>query len=54
MERIEASRADVFTCIVCVQETVQGWLALINRIHPARKQLAAYARFQPSPLWPFF
>ena len=48
LKRIESNRADIFTCIVCVQETVQGWLALIHQNKSARKQLPAYARFQRS------
>jgi tRNA(fMet)-specific endonuclease VapC len=38
--------ADVFLSIISVQESVQGWLALINRKKSGREQLHAYARFQ--------
>ena len=46
--RIEASGADVFLTIISVQESVQGWLGLINRQKPGRGQLQGYARFQHS------
>ncbi len=53
-------RADVFTCIVAVEETVQGWLALLKRHAPGRAQMAIYARLQSSieallqlPILPF-
>ena len=44
--RIEEHHADVFISIISVQESVQGWLALINRKAPGREQMHAYARFQ--------
>jgi tRNA(fMet)-specific endonuclease VapC len=44
--RIQSHKADVFITIVSVQESVQGWLALINRKKPGGEQLQAYARFQ--------
>lgn len=46
MARIEEQDTDVFTCIVAVEETCQGWLALLHRQRAGRDQLAAYARFQ--------
>jgi tRNA(fMet)-specific endonuclease VapC len=46
--RIERQQADVFISIVSVQESVQGWLALINRERPGRDQVRPYARFQKS------
>lgn len=46
--RIEDTQADVFISIISVQESVQGWLALINRKKSGREQLHAYARFQNS------
>jgi tRNA(fMet)-specific endonuclease VapC len=46
--RIEEAQADVFISIISVQESVQGWLALINRKKSGREQLHAYARFQQS------
>jgi tRNA(fMet)-specific endonuclease VapC len=46
--RIEEAQADVFISIISVQESVQGWLALINRKKSGRKQLHACARFQQS------
>ena len=44
--RIESHQADVFISVVSVQESVQGWLVLINRKRPGREQVHAYARFQ--------
>jgi len=44
--RIENCQADVFISIVSVQESVQGWMALINRKRAGREQVRAYARFQ--------
>jgi tRNA(fMet)-specific endonuclease VapC len=46
--RIETRGADVFISIISVQESVQGWLSLINRKKAGRDQLHAYARFQQS------
>ena len=40
--RVDKHQADVFPCIVAVEETVQGWLAVINRCEAGRKQVAAY------------
>lgn len=48
LDRLEASGAEVFTCIVAVEETCQGWLALLHRQKPGRDQLQAYAKFQQS------
>jgi tRNA(fMet)-specific endonuclease VapC len=47
-QRIERRRADVFISIISVQESVQGWTALINRKRPGSEQVHAYARFQKS------
>jgi tRNA(fMet)-specific endonuclease VapC len=44
--RIQERQADVFTCIPAVEETMRGWLALLHRQSPGRKQLRAYADFQ--------
>lgn len=46
LRRIEKSKADVFTCIVGVEETTRGWLALLNQCKPGRDQLHSYAMFQ--------
>jgi tRNA(fMet)-specific endonuclease VapC len=58
--RIEAVGADVFISIISVQETIQGWLGLINRHRAGHDQVHAYARFQNSvetltklPILPF-
>ena len=42
-KRIEMQRADVFISIISIQESVQGWLALINRKKSGREQLHAYS-----------
>jgi tRNA(fMet)-specific endonuclease VapC len=47
-KRIGEHQADVFTCIVAVEETIQGWLALLNRKPAGRQQIAAYGRLQQS------
>ena len=47
-QRIEMRQADVFISIISIQESFQGWLALINRKKSGREQLDAYARFQRS------
>jgi tRNA(fMet)-specific endonuclease VapC len=44
--RIERHQADLFITVISVQESVQGWMALINRKRPGREQIHAYARFQ--------
>ena len=44
--RLGEQDAEVFTCIVAVEETIQGWLALLHRQRPGRTQLATYARLQ--------
>lgn len=46
MALIEERDADVYTCIVAVEETLQGWLALLHRLRAGRDQLAAYAKLQ--------
>ncbi len=60
MRRITKCDADVFTCIVTLEETNRGWLALLSRHTPGRAQLNAYAMFQRSmecliqlPILPF-
>jgi tRNA(fMet)-specific endonuclease VapC len=42
--RIEARQADVFSCIVAAEESLQGWLALIRKHAAGANQLEAYAR----------
>jgi tRNA(fMet)-specific endonuclease VapC len=46
IERIESAHADVFTCIVAVEETVQGWLSLLKRKAPGKDQVQIYTRLQ--------
>ncbi len=60
MGRITKCDADVFTCIVALEETNRGWLALLSRYTPGRTQINAYAMFQQSmecliqlPILPF-
>ncbi len=38
--------ADAFTCIPAVEETMRGWLALLNRQPAGKKQILAYTEFQ--------
>ena len=38
MARIEERKVDVFTCIVAVEETCQGWLALLHRLRAGKDQ----------------
>ena len=46
--RIAEHQADVFTCIVAVEETVQGWFALIKRHAAGRDQIVFYGKLQRS------
>jgi len=43
---IDEHRAEVFTCIVVIEETVRGWFAVLNKRPPGRDQLAPYARLK--------
>ena len=43
---LRATRLMFFISVVSVQESVQGWMALINRKRPGHEQVHAYARFQ--------
>ena len=47
-EHIIARQGDVFTCIVVVEESVQGWLALLHRASPGPDQVGTYERMQES------
>lgn len=60
LRRIDKHQAEVFTCIVAVEETTRGWLALLNQCKPGRDQLQGYASFHKSidtltklPILPF-
>ncbi len=44
--RIDENGADVFTCIVALEETLQGWFALLKHRKTGRDQLEVYARLQ--------
>ena len=46
LRRIEKEEADVFVCIIGVEESVQGWLSLLNKRKAGRDQLLVYSRFQ--------
>ncbi len=43
--RLKAEQAEVFTSIVTIQDSAQGWLAEINRRTAGSGQLHAYAEF---------
>lgn len=45
-EQITGSKADVFACIVVVEEAVQGWMALLHRQEPGPDQVSTYQRMQ--------
>lgn len=47
-ERITANRGEVFTSIITMQETSEGWCAVINRQRAGHHQVRAYAQFQHS------
>ncbi len=46
--RIEAADADVFTCIVAVEETLRGWMAVVRRCKRGPEEVTAYSRLQRS------
>ncbi len=45
-ERIAAESADVFTSIVMLEESMHGWMALLNRRKPGPEQVDVYGRMQ--------
>ena len=45
-DRIRESNAEVFTCSVVVEESQQGWMALLNRMRPGPDQVEVYERMQ--------
>jgi tRNA(fMet)-specific endonuclease VapC len=47
-ERISRTDTTVFTCIIVVEESMQGWLALLHRSEPEPDQVGAYERMQES------
>ena len=58
--RLKEHETDVFTCIVAVEETIEGWFALIKRHAAGRDQITAYGRLHRSiaaliklPILPF-
>ncbi len=40
--RIESEKVDVFACIVAVEESLSGWLAVIRRSSPGASQIEGY------------
>lgn len=47
-ERIADTRTAVFTCIVVVEESMEGWLALLHHTQPGPDQVGTYERMQES------
>lgn len=47
-EHLIAHQGDAFTCIVVVEESVKGWLALLHRAVPGPDQVHIYERMQES------
>ncbi len=45
-ERIDENDAEVFASIVVVEESIQGWLALLRRHDAGPGQVGVYARMQ--------
>ena len=45
-ERLREAGAEVFTCIVVLEESQQGWAALLNRLKPGPEQVEVYERMQ--------
>ena len=45
-ERLEVRGADVFSCIVAAEESLQGWIAFVRGYRPGREQVEGYARLQ--------
>ena len=46
MSRIDEREAQVFSCITAAEESLRGWLALLNRKKPGQEQLEAYSKLQ--------
>src|SRR3989442_6725460 len=42
--RIEAHQADVFSCIVAAEESLQGWIAFVRKHKAGADQLDPYSR----------
>ncbi len=45
-ERIASENAEAFTSIVVLEESMQGWMALLNRLKAGPDQVDVYARMQ--------
>jgi tRNA(fMet)-specific endonuclease VapC len=46
--RIEQEQAEVFTSIVCAEESLQGWISFVRRHMAGPDQLEGYQRLQDS------
>lgn len=45
-DRIREHSAEIFTCIVVIEESMQGWLSLLHRSEPGHDQVAIYEAMQ--------
>jgi tRNA(fMet)-specific endonuclease VapC len=45
-ERIKSEKAEVFAAIVVIEESLQGWMSLLNRRASGPQQVEIYARMQ--------
>ncbi len=46
--RLEEAGADVFSCIVAAEETLQGWIGFLRQHRAGVEQVEGYARLQAS------
>jgi tRNA(fMet)-specific endonuclease VapC len=46
VNRLEERKADVFTCIIAAEESLQGWIAFIRGRKPGSAQLEGYRRLK--------
>lgn len=44
MNRIDEREVQVLSCITAAEESIRGWLALLNRKKPGQEQLEAYSK----------
>ncbi len=47
-ERITAAEAEVFATIIVVEESMHGWMALLNRLNAGPDQVSVYAHMKES------
>lgn len=45
-DRIREQSSEVFTCIVVIEESMQGWMSLLHRAQPGPDQVAIYDAMQ--------